>query len=89
MLLVVCRARHTFLRVSLKLSNMEVKASPKPSQMEAKGIVLSQRGSGDGALCYGRVTQKAFERTLGAFGPDPNWANLCRVKGGLALEGPS
>jgi len=28
---------------------MEVKASPKPSQMEANGIVLSQRGIGDGA----------------------------------------
>ena len=40
----VCRARHTFLRVSLYFSIMEVKASPKPSQMEAKGIVLSQRG---------------------------------------------
>ena len=32
------------LRVSLQFLIMEVKASPKPSQMEAKGIVLSQRG---------------------------------------------
>jgi hypothetical protein len=32
------------LRVSLYFPIMEVKASPKPSQMEAKGIVLSQRG---------------------------------------------
>jgi hypothetical protein len=30
------------LRVSLYLPIVEVKASPKPSQMEAKGIVLSQ-----------------------------------------------
>ncbi len=32
------------LRVSLQFPTTEVKASPKPSQMEAKGIVLSQRG---------------------------------------------
>jgi len=32
------------LRVSLYLPIVEVKASPKPIQMEAKGIVLSQRG---------------------------------------------
>ena len=31
-----------FLRVNLQFPIMEVKASPKPSQMEAKGIVLSQ-----------------------------------------------
>ncbi len=37
------------LRVSLHLRIMKVKASPKPSLMEAKGIVLSQRGTGDGA----------------------------------------
>jgi len=30
------------LRVSLQFSIIEVKASPKPSQMEAKGIVLSR-----------------------------------------------
>ena len=32
------------LKVSLQFPIVEVKASPKPSQMEAKGIVLSQRG---------------------------------------------
>ncbi len=47
--LVVCRARHTFLRVSLYVPVMEVKASPKPSQMEAKGIVYHNGVSGDGA----------------------------------------
>jgi len=36
------------LRVSLYAPVMEVKASPKPSQMEAKGIVL-YGVSGDGA----------------------------------------
>ena len=37
------------LRVSLYLPIMEVKASPKPSQMEAKGVAVLQRGIGDGA----------------------------------------
>ena len=32
------------LRVSLYLSIMEVKGSPKPSQMEAKGVAVLQRG---------------------------------------------
>jgi len=37
------------LRVSLQFPIMEVKASPKPSQMEAKGVAVLQRGIGDGA----------------------------------------
>jgi hypothetical protein len=32
------------LRVNLQFPIMKVKASPKPSEMEVKGIVLSQRG---------------------------------------------
>ena len=46
--LVVCRARHTFLRVSLYFPIMEVKASPKPSQMEAKDVAVCQLYIGDG-----------------------------------------
>ena len=32
------------IRVSLYFSIMEVKGSPKPSQMEAKGVAVLQRG---------------------------------------------
>ncbi|CCK80178.1 uncharacterized protein TOL2_C30870 [Desulfobacula toluolica Tol2] len=45
---LLCAGHGTRLKGEPASSFMEVKASPKPSQMEAKGIVLSQRGPGDG-----------------------------------------
>lgn len=46
---VVCRARHMFLKVSQSYHVVVTLASLRPSQMEAKGVAVLQRGIGDGA----------------------------------------
>ncbi len=40
--MVVCRARHMFLRVSLTPCKYKVKTSPRPIQVEEKGVAVWQ-----------------------------------------------
>ena len=49
MRLVVCRARHMFLKVSQTYHAVNRLTSLRPSRMEAKGVAVLQRGIGDGA----------------------------------------
>ncbi len=53
------------LRVSLYLSIMEVKASPKPSQMEAKGVAVLQRGIGDRASEGSSSAEAGYRESTG------------------------
>jgi len=53
------------LRVSLQFPIMEVKASPKPSQMEAKGVAVLQRGIGDGASEGSSSAEAGYRESTG------------------------
>jgi len=53
------------LRVSLWFPDSEVKASPKPSLMGAKGIAVWQRGPGDGASEGSRPAEAGYRKSTG------------------------
>jgi hypothetical protein len=53
------------LRLSLQFPIMEVKASPKPSQMEAKGVAVLQRGIGDGASEGSSSAEAGYRESTG------------------------
>ena len=62
---VVCRAWHIFLKVSQNYHVVVTLASLRLSQMEAKGIVLSQRGIGDGASEGSSSAETGYRESTG------------------------
>ena len=63
--LVVCRARHMFLKVSQSYHVVVTLASLRPSQMEAKGVAVLQRGTGDGASEGSSSAEAGYRESTG------------------------
>ena len=61
----VCRARHMFLKVSQSYHVVVTLASLRPSQMEAKGVVVLQRGIGDGASEGSSSAEAGYRESTG------------------------
>ena len=64
-LFVVCRARHMFLKVSQSYHVVVTLASLRPSQMEAKGVAVLQRGTGDGASEGSSSAEAGYRESTG------------------------
>jgi len=63
--LVVCRARHMFLKVSQSYHVVVTLANLRPSQMEAKGVAVLQRGIGDGASEGSSSAEAGYRESTG------------------------
>jgi hypothetical protein len=61
----VCRARHMFLKVSQMYRIPIHLASLRPSLMEAKGVVVWQRGIGDGTSEGSRPAEAGHHKSTG------------------------
>ncbi len=61
----VCRARHMFLKVSQMYKIPIHLASLRPSLMEAKGVVVVQRDTGDGASGGSRIARARYHEGTG------------------------
>jgi len=63
--MVVCRARHMFLKVSQTYHVQNRLTSLRPSQMEAKGVAVLQRGIGDDASEGSSPAESGYRESTG------------------------
>lgn len=63
--LVVCRARHMFLKVSQTYHVVNRLTSLRPSRMEAKGVAELQRGIGDGTSEGSSPAEAGYRESTG------------------------
>ena len=61
----VCRARHVILKVSQMYTITIHLTSLRPSLMEAKGVAVVQRGTGDGASEGSRLAEARYRESTG------------------------